>query len=167
MKEHAEILETYPAPWVVDTQAVTVLGIDPGPTESAYAYWDGSKILKSGKIPSREIIDLEPVDVVAIECCTGYGMAVGQEVFETCRFEGRYEAFFEGVTKTIRVRRRDVKSHLCENPAAKDRDIIAALTDRIGPKGTKKAPGPTFGVSADIWAALATAIYAYDIQGKV
>jgi hypothetical protein len=145
-----------------------ILAIDPGPIESAYALWDGEKILAHGKRPNGDLAAPEfrsknQADFVAIECVSSYGMAVGSEVFETCRWEGKFELLF---TNVVRVRRRDVKSHLCETTTAKDKDVIAALTDRLGTKGTAKAPGPTFGVAGDVWAALAVAVFKWDELAK-
>ena len=37
-------------------------------------------------------------------------------------------------------------------------NIRQALLDLIGPQGTKKAPGPTYGVRSHEWAALAVAV---------
>jgi hypothetical protein len=144
-----------------------ILGIDPGNVKSAYVIWDGVKIMQMGDVENADIMRLissASYDSLAIESITGYGMAVGTEVFETCRWEGKFEYLASDLTKKPfrRIRRRDIKSHICENPTAKDRDILAALTDKIGPKGTKANPGPTFGVSGDIWAALAVAVYALE-----
>ena len=55
--------------------------------------------------------------------------------------------------------------HLCGSAKAKDSNIRQAIIDRYGgdPKrciGTKKAPGPLYGISADQWAALALALTA-------
>ena len=38
---------------------------------------------------------------------------------------------------------------------AKDSNIRQALIDRFGPVGTKKNPGWFYGVSKDVWAAIA------------
>lgn len=149
---------------------MTVLGIDPGPKESAYVVWDGSKVIEAGKIPSANILDLEPDakgwELVAIECCTGYGMQVGQETFETIRWEGKYEYVFEHLVNTRRVSRKEVKRLLCENATANDKFVRQALIDRIGPQGTKRAPGPLFGITDDKLAALAVAVYAWDMEGR-
>jgi hypothetical protein len=61
------------------------------------------------------------------------------------------------------VFRRDVKLHLCDSPRAKDGNVRQALLDRLGPQGTKKAPGPTYGVKSHEWAALAVAVYGWDM----
>jgi hypothetical protein len=92
-----------------------------------------------------------------------YGMAVGASVFETCVWIGRFvqTASVSGGNVT-RVFRKDVKLHLCNSPRAKDGNVRQALIDRLGPQGTKKAPGPTYGVKSHEWAALAVAVYGWD-----
>ena len=66
-----------------------------------------------------------------------------------------------------KIYRMDVKMYLCNNTRAKDGNIRQAIIDRYpangGGKtpqiGTKKHPGPLYGVSKDVWSALAVAIY--------
>ncbi|MGH7470493.1 MAG: hypothetical protein ACRENP_21315 [Longimicrobiales bacterium] len=55
--------------------------------------------------------------------------------------------------------------HLCKNPKAKDQNIRQALIDLLGAPGTKKNPGPTYGISGDAWSALAIAVTARDQLG--
>jgi hypothetical protein len=62
-----------------------------------------------------------------------------------------------------------VKLHLCKSTKANDASIRQALIDRYGPGkeraiGTKKAPGPLYGVKADVWAALALAVTWHDTR---
>jgi hypothetical protein len=64
------------------------------------------------------------------------------------------------------VKRMKVKMHLCGNSRAKDGNIRQALIDRLGAPGKKKAPGPTFGVVADQWQALALAVTVWDERAK-
>ena len=61
-----------------------------------------------------------------------------------------------------RVFRMAVKMHLCHSAKAKDANIRQALIDRLGPPGTKKAPGPTYGVTSHAWPALAIAVTVAD-----
>ena len=42
------------------------------------------------------------------------------------------------------------------------RDAGAALLDKIGPQGTKKKPGPTYGFKSHVWPALAVAVTVAD-----
>jgi hypothetical protein len=58
------------------------------------------------------------------------------------------------------VYRNAVKLHICGTPRAKDPNIRQALIDKYGAPGTKKNPGPTYGVSSHLWSALAIADYA-------
>jgi len=60
-----------------------------------------------------------------------------------------------------RISRRAVKLHLCGSARAKDANIRQALIDRYGGSaaiGRKAAPGPLYGVSKDVWSALAIAV---------
>ncbi len=63
--------------------------------------------------------------------------------------------------------RRAVKLALCGDSRAKDANIRQALIDRFGGSaavGRKAAPGPLYGISRDVWSALAIAV-TYSIQG--
>lgn len=148
-----------------------VLGIDPGTTHSAYCIFDGEKPTEFGKIENDEllgkIMDLFGIPIIAIEMIGGYGQRVGSEVFETCRWEGRFEHIALGAAATVaRVSRKDVKLHLCDTSRANDADVRSALIERFGPPGTKAEPGVTYGIKADTWAAFAVAVYAYDRAKK-
>jgi hypothetical protein len=61
-----------------------------------------------------------------------------------------------------RIPRLKVKLHLCHDSRAKDANIRAALIDRFGKPGTKKNPGALYGVTRDLWSALAVAITFWD-----
>ena len=89
-----------------------------------------------------------------------YGMAVGREVFETCVWIGRFKQAFRAPEMVRLVYRKDVKMHICGTPRAKDANIRQALIDILGPQGSKKAPGPTYGVASHAWAALGVAVTA-------
>jgi hypothetical protein len=143
-----------------------VIGVDPGPEQSAFV------ILNSGRVMERGIV---ANDVLArcdgywssrhvfIEMIACYGMAVGASVFETCIWIGRFTELSRlAGGKLSRVFRRDIKLHLCNSARAKDANVRQALIDRLGPQGTKKAPGPTYGVKSHEWAALAVAVYGWD-----
>lgn len=141
-----------------------VFAIDPGPVESAFVIWNGSNILDKGKVPSARILPL--LGIHALECrfvcemIACYGMPVGAEVFETCLWIGRYIEKLQG--DLALVKRLECKMHLCHSARANDSNIRQALIDRLGAPGTKKQPGVTFGVTKDIWAALAVAVTFYD-----
>jgi hypothetical protein len=97
----------------------------------------------------------------AIEMVASYGMAVGKEVFDTCVTIGRFIQFAEerGAFRSIdQIYRKEVKLNLCGQTRAKDANIIQALKDRFGDKGTKKNPGWFYGFKADVWQAYALAV---------
>lgn len=152
-----------------------VLAIDPGNEESAWCELLDGKPVAWGKAANVGVLAyLKTCSVrhpddrpqLAIEMIASYGMAVGREVFETCLWIGRFmEAWSQYGGSFKLVYRKDVKLHICESPRANDANIRAALIDRYGPGkdkavGTKKAPGPLFGIKGDEWAALAVALTA-------
>lgn len=139
-----------------------IIGIDPGPTQSGFVILDGRRVDTSSTMPNyamREALRsdqrLLSADMLAIEMIEGRGMAVGADVFETCVWVGRFMECWAG--ECVRIKRRDVKLRLCGSTRAKDANVRQALIDEIGPRGTKKAPGPTYGVSGHAWAALGVA----------
>ena len=147
---------------------MTILAIDPGTYESAYVVWDGRKILAYGKIDNFKMLKLigDPaweIDLLAVERIASYGQRVGQEVFDTCLWTGRFAQMAEtNKTEWILIYRMEVKKYLIGSHTAKDADIRRRLLDIVGPQGTKKAPGPTYGIKADIWQALALAVTVWD-----
>lgn len=138
-----------------------ILAIDPGPESSGYCYYADGKVYGCGHIGNREMLDRVKTDCsdsIAIEMIASYGMAVGKDVFETCVWIGR---FVEAAKVPVDlVYRKDIKLHLCGTMKAKDANIRQALIDLLGKPGTKKNPGPTFGVTGHGWSALAVAVYA-------
>jgi len=150
-----------------------ILGIDPGPKEHAFVWWDAdaNRVIELQTRPSFELLfssDLDKmlckVKTVACEWIESYGMAVGQEVFRTVAGIGWLAGTIG--TEVRLVPRKAVKMHLCNSMRAKDGNIRQALIDRFGVVGTKKAPGPLFGVSSHYWAALAVAVYAAETPAK-
>lgn len=150
-----------------------ILAIDPGPTQSAYVLFDGARPKKFAKVDNSTLltiirngtIDGEHVSFMStklvVEQIAAMGMSVGAEVFETVFWSGRFIQAWGG--SWDRIKRHEVKMHLCGNMRAKDGNIRQALIDRYGPGkelaiGTKKTPGPLHGLSGDCWAALAVAI---------
>jgi len=149
---------------------VKILAIDPGPTESAFVEIHDSVMVRKGKIPNAELIDLMRnvfLDVVVIERIASYGMAVGEEVFETVFWSGRFaQIALLDLADVHRIPRLKVKLNLCKDSKAKDSNIRQALIDRYGgPRATKKG-GELHGVSKDIWAALAVGLTYLDTRGS-
>lgn len=141
-----------------------ILAIDPGNIESAYVLMDEQyRPLELGKVPNKALSqrlfdEIFPIcDKAVIEMVASYGMAVGKEVFDTCVWIGRfYELLDPGRVELMY--RKDVKLNLCGQTKAKDANIIQALKDRFGDKGTKKNPGWFYGFKADCWQAYALGV---------
>ena len=148
-----------------------VLAIDPGNVKSAYILME-RKTLKPVQFGIEEnefLLGLicrlyeihtpigNHIDVV-IEKVASYGMAVGETVFETVFWIGRFFEMSSSFRSRSRMYRMDVKMHLCHSSRAKDANIRQALIDRFGDVGTVKNPGWFFGFKADIWAAYALGV---------
>ena len=104
-------------------------------------------------------------EVVVIEKVESYGMAVGAEVFDTVWWAGRFAEAASRVP-VVMLPRRAVKLALCGDSRAKDANIRQALIDHFGGSaavGRKAAPGPLYGISRDVWSALAIAV-TYTLQ---
>lgn len=146
---------------------MNILAIDPGPVRSAWVWMHAGEIGAFDCQPNAQVLrHLEKPrhgEVLALEMIASYGMSVGAEVFETCVWIGQFLREWERQDgKAERIFRREVKLHLCGQARAKDGNIRQALIDRYGGKesaiGRKATPGPLYGMSGDVWAALAVAV---------
>ena len=148
---------------------MNVLGIDPGPEQTAFVWFDGTRPGLNGIVGNEEMLALlaqAQTNGANIWCedIASYGMAVGASTFETCVWIGR---FIEVARTEVRLcYRKDVKMYLCGSMRAKDANIRQRLIDIFGPQGTKKQPGKTFGMKSHSWAALAVAVYAAETNTK-
>lgn len=183
-----------------------ILGIDPGTDKSGVVMLDTGlmRVLGSQEFRNEDVLralrmGLRPAssgesywgcdpDIVAIEDYVHMGQMVGKEVFETCKWIGRFREAWEfekalpvDVHRTIRlIKRTDEKTILCGgqtfmDPETKcrkgftDAHIRSALIGRFdatgGGKtpqiGTSKQPGPLYGISGHLWSALAVAMTCY------
>lgn len=145
-----------------------ILAIDPGNTRSAYVLL-GAQLepmefgIFENDLLLQTIQDMRDVGIAdntdfVIEMVASYGMAVGAEVFETCVWIGRFWQMAEDFKSRNRIYRMEEKINLCHDSRAKDGNIRQALIDRFGPVGTKKEPGWFYGVSKDVWAAIAVGV---------
>lgn len=141
---------------------MNVLAIDPGNIESAYCIIDSGTLspIMFDKTANNNIMRIikTPMgyDRSAIEMVACYGMPVGKEVFDTCVWIGRFAEAIDRVSIDANfIYRKDEKMHICGSMKAKDSNIIQALKDRFGDKGTKSNPGWFYGFSKDIWQAYA------------
>jgi hypothetical protein len=148
-----------------------ILAIDPGSTESAYVLLrkEDLSVASFGKLDNTDMLDIiqdKYYKYIVIEMVASYGMAVGAEVFETVFWTGRFwEATPDGIP-IAKIYRKDEKMNLCHSMKAKDANIRQALIDRFGPVGTKKEKGWFYGVSKDVWSAIAVGVTYYDMYIK-
>ena len=153
-----------------------ILAIDPGNIESGYALIEmpDFKLIRFGKVKNEELLEMlsreEEFDFyfkAAIEMVASYGMAVGKSVFDTCVWIGRFVQALDGATVDF-VYRKDEKMCLCGSMKAKDSNIRQALIDRYAKhdfkngKGVKKNPDTFYGVSKDVWQAIAVGVTYYE-----
>ena len=164
-----------------------ILAIDPGNIESGYVVTsDNLEIWAKGKVENKILLNHILSDCIddaieknedihiAIEMIASYGMSVGQSVFETCLWIGRFiqEIYIKTGKEPTLIYRREEKINLCGTMKAKDGNIAQALIDRFAPntrnrgKGTKKEPGWFYGFAKDMWQAYAVATTYYDLYLK-
>lgn len=159
---------------------MSLLAIDPGPTQSAWLAFTDGRPVQFGICPNHELLSIleegiVAADTLAIESVASYGMSVGADVFETCVWVGRFIQHWvthapgsDGDEQSVRrVYRKEVLLHLCGSARAKDKNVRQALIDRYGPGkekaiGRKAAPGPLYGVTSHVWSALAVAVTVAD-----
>lgn len=149
-----------------------ILAIDPGTTESGVAIvqMPEFRLLWFAKLKNEDVCKVAKrydFDEVAIEMVACYGMPVGKDVFETCIWIGRFIEQLER-HKISFVYRKEEKQCLCGSLKAKDSNIRQALINRYAKhdykngKGTKKAPDTFYGVSKDVWQAIAVGVTHYE-----
>ena len=158
-----------------------ILALDPGPVQTGWVLYDGYSVNECGVLQNDVMLGkvvfqgawAHGAPVLAIEMIASYGMPVGREVFETCVWIGRFQQAWHDPEAVRLVYRKDVKLHLCGSPRAKDGNVRQALIDLFPASGggatpqigTKKQPGPLYGVSTHAWPALGVAITAQHQMG--
>lgn len=158
-----------------------ILAIDPGTTESGWCVFDTDtfQLLAHGIDDNNELRkqisrfkDSEDDDKItmAIEMVASYGMPVGESTFHTVRWIGRFQERFEKLYRPDRVHlitRQEVKMCLCHQLKGVNDSVIRRRVLDIFPAtgggktpqiGTKKEPGPLYGVKSHIFAAIAVAL---------
>ena len=153
-------------------EIMNILAIDPGNIESAYVVLDSNlKPVEFGKISNEEMLDTinaacfnGKIKHIAIEMIASYGMAVGESVFQTCVWIGKFAQEASKYAEVTYIYRKDEKMNLCHTMKAKDSNIRQALIDRFGIVGVKKNPGWFYGFKSDVWAAYAVGVTYYDLH---
>jgi hypothetical protein len=147
------------------------MGLDPGTSQSALVILDGNRILDH-LLDSNEVVlgYLEKCETpeipLVIEQMASMGMAVGQEVFATVFWSGRFAQAYG--YQFFQLPRVQVKRHLCGTHRATDTNVRAALLDLWGGKekaiGRKASPGPLHGIHSHLFSALGIARTWYDTR---
>ncbi len=157
-----------------------ILAIDPGTTKSAYVLYDYklNTLIGFGIFENQDMIqylsnihDVHGSVYLAIEMVKNYGMPIGDTLLMTCVWIGRFIQAWGNDDYTL-IPRKTICSHICGSAKAKDSNIRQGLINRFGGSkkiavGTKKAPGPLYGVTKDIWSALAVAITYDEMQEDI
>ena len=151
-----------------------IVGIDPGPEKCGFCVYDNlaGKIIEAQKdLPVGEAltgIDIYAgqADLVGIERVQSYGIP-GSTLLRTSEVVGRLWQCSEALRlPTVLLYRREVLRGLdVTGKGNRDSLVRERLIEMHGgtrkiAQGTKKEPGPLYGVSSHAWQALAVAIVA-------
>jgi hypothetical protein len=155
-----------------------ILGIDPGPVTSGVVLYDpvrGIVLEASAAMPTREVLEMvrayrwDEWDLstchLSMEMIVSYGQRIGMETIGTIEYIGRIkEAWSRGDAFTTYKSRPEIIAHLTGAKSASEKDVKFRLTElHPGGTGTKKSPGPLYGVTSHAWSAMAVAVVASDL----
>jgi len=155
-----------------------ILGIDPGPEFCGVALYDSEKELlveSSSKVSVSAVIesmrelslylDVRRPNMVAIERVQSYGIS-GSSLLQTSESVGRLQqsAIHLQIPYKLVYRREVLKSLDVTGKGSRDAIVRQRLLE-MHPrgKGTKKKPGPLYGIAGHAWSALAVAITAHNL----
>ena len=153
-----------------------ILAIDAGTTESGYVIMrtEPFQLLKVGKIPNDDLLNIvktEDYEKLIYEEFQSFGMPVGESTITSITWNGRYiQSAKDRWKDTIPIYRKDEKMTLCGSMKANDGNIRQALIDRYARfdfkngKGTKPNQDTFYGVSKDVWQAIAVGVTYWEIQ---
>ena len=151
-----------------------IMVIDPGDKKSAWLVFDTAEflVLDFGLTENAGVVDLLQsqhfnCSRLIAELVKSYGNVIGDPILKTAFWTGRFVQAFGDDENSFLVPRKTIVTHLCGRATASDKNIRQALIDAFpatgGGKtpaiGTKSKPGPLYGISKDVWAALAVAVY--------
>ena len=153
-----------------------ILGIDPGENKSGVVLFDAkaNRVLWAHEKDVQELERIlqygwnEMPDVIVCENIVPMGVPFSSNLRATCRHIDRLEFIAEArKIQWVFITRNQVKMTLCGRcKGVKDAHVSCAVQERFGGRkaalGTKKQPGPLYGVSGHCWQALAAVIAATD-----
>jgi hypothetical protein len=155
-----------------------ILGIDPGPETSGVVLWSGSTVdfvqSECENLALERYLSTLDYDEAVIEDVVFYSLpvetvqedgsttkhfsGVGKSTFDTCKEIGRLSALLELHRKVYLLipRPQIIRTLLGKQSGASTGILNARVRELLGEKGTKKAPGPLYGMSGNhAWSALA------------
>lgn len=152
-----------------------VIGLDPGYRQSAFVTFDGERVMDHQIADNEDIRQhlkglrkhAEPA-VLVIEQMQMFRSAfgVGAEVFDSVYWSGRFAEIWDP-WRVERMLRAKVRGHLHAIKGG-DAAVRQGLIVRFGGYketaiGSKKNPGPCFGIKSHEWSALALAVTWWDL----
>ena len=155
---------------MISPQSKLVFAIDVGSAHSGFAILESRTKLHRvpgvqtfGKVGNKELLDIirawSTKCVFPIEFPYPKNNVVGYEVFLMTAWVGKMQLTVEQAgAEHFKIFRHREKSVLCHTGSATDAQIRMSVIDSMGGKGTKDNPGPTYGVSSDVWQAIAVGI---------
>lgn len=143
-----------------------VLAIDPGDKESGFVIIQPTKdrrlnskfsLIRHGNIPNFDLLKIitsnsEGVEVGLIEMIQSYGKPVGESIFNTCRWIGKFELRMnDNSWRTALVFRKSIINFHLSSAAVKNPDSL------IRKKMMAKYPQESKGITKHSWQALGLA----------
>lgn len=148
-----------------------ILAIDPGNEKSAWVLFDEKteKVINFGKqkndLVCESIGSFAPIlDVCCIEMVSSYGR-IGSSVLDTCVWIGIFSERI-GRRKVEYFFRKTIVTYHTGSPRSNDSAIRSVLITRFGNGNTRAKQTGTIleGITADLWQALALAVYKSDLM---
>lgn len=159
----------------------SLLGVDPGPTQSAVIVFENGSVGYSGIEDNINVLDTikefassgSPTRngkynrTMVIERIQGMGVPLGNSTIETIEWIGRFcqawdDATWQRDNEAVGYKRNMIRATLCGTTRSKDANIRARLIDMFGGKpvaiGKMHDRGPLHFISKDMWQALAVVV---------
>ena len=145
---------------------VLILGVDPGPVESALVIIDTDYNVKrhfygDNLDVASIIVEYDSLNNhLVCEFIQSYGNITGKSTFFTCKTVGQYEGFWNDPETFFIYARPTIKGGLVGSVSkVKDKHIRNALRQRFG---ESRKGSPLEGITKHKWAALAVAVFHLD-----
>lgn len=146
-----------------------VIGIDPGPKESAIVAYDGKDIHFKMQLENDQILsvlghyreDPKVLPFLAIENMACFGKVAGESMFTTAIWIGRFIQFWGDAH--VLLHRKTIVTHITGHGKNGDSEVQTALRTKFGDVLLPKRPtGKLKGFANHLWSALAVAVTAQE-----